>query len=301
MMTTTTPTDADLSERIIQAHERLVTQEPFTVKISGKPVTLTPHPAALTFPVLPFADFQALAEDVHRNGFTSEVVLTEDNQILEGRHRVAVASALGLSLGISWGEKHRTLKRVLFHGTDDEARTLVTSSNLLRRHLTAAQRALTVAQLYMAEATRQAEAAMKAGTKSSAGRRKAVDIAAALSGGLTNASAVRDILPVLEAPLTTAKVMTGKITSISAAAREAEAEIEAAKPRSRRKAAPTKVPTTTASAALSAIDTKAQALRDAVDDDRLGKTDRKDLLSKVTEVRDLLATIEEKLAAGSDA
>jgi hypothetical protein len=82
---------------------------------------LVPHPVALLFPALPPADYEALKEDIRRNG-VKVPILVHGGQILDGRHRYQACRELGIRcLVIEWNGHDPWLE--------------VQSRNLIRRHL----------------------------------------------------------------------------------------------------------------------------------------------------------------------
>ncbi len=91
------------------------------------------HPLADIFPMLPYDELQALADDIAANGLHEPVVLFE-GAILDGRNRYAACIAAGLPCEFSE-----------YTGTDPLA--YVVSLNLKRRHLNESQRAMVAARL----------------------------------------------------------------------------------------------------------------------------------------------------------
>jgi ParB-like chromosome segregation protein Spo0J len=82
---------------------------------------LVPHPVALLFPTLPPADYEALKEDIRRNG-VKVPILVHGGQILDGRHRYQACRELGIRcLVLEWNGHDPWLE--------------VQSRNLIRRHL----------------------------------------------------------------------------------------------------------------------------------------------------------------------
>ena len=87
------------------------------------------HPACLLFPRLSDAELHALADDIKRNGLLNPIV-TLDGQILDGRNRLAACHIAGIKPRfIQWTGSGSPLAWVV-------------STNLVRRHLTASQRAV---------------------------------------------------------------------------------------------------------------------------------------------------------------
>jgi ParB-like nuclease family protein len=82
---------------------------------------LVPHPVALLFPELPSADYEALKEDIRKNG-VKVPILVHGGQILDGRHRYRACRELGIRcLVTEWNGHDPWLE--------------VQSRNLVRRHL----------------------------------------------------------------------------------------------------------------------------------------------------------------------
>jgi len=86
------------------------------------------HPACKLFPRLPDDELQALADDIAANGLKNAIV-TLDGKILDGRNRLAACELANVEPRFT-----------VFDGDDPIA--WVVSQNLLRRHLTASQKAV---------------------------------------------------------------------------------------------------------------------------------------------------------------
>jgi len=127
-----------------------------------------------------------MAEDIKVHGVKMPVIVY-DGQILDGRHRVALASVLRKPIVVNE-----------FKGTEEQARDEVVSLNVARRHLTMAQRVLIVRELFLPQAKIEAEkrrnqaAGKPQGTKSVSAEvreqtenAKAAEIAAAIRDFLT--------------------------------------------------------------------------------------------------------------------
>lgn len=78
------------------------------------------------------SELDALTADVEAHG-QRQPILVYDGQVLDGWHRYQACQRLGLEPRVE-----------TFRGGEDEARRLVLSANLHRRHLTASQRAVAV-------------------------------------------------------------------------------------------------------------------------------------------------------------
>jgi hypothetical protein len=204
----------------------------FYVQVGAREKQYKLHPLARVIPQVSEQDFLDLAEDVKTHGVRVPIVLYDD-QVLDGRHRVALASALKLPVRVD-----------VFKGTEDEAREHVVSLNVMRRHLTVAQRGLIARELFMPQAT------IEAGERKEAGRRKggeahllertdaltnsetakATEIAAKRSSGLATARTIETMAPVDNAPKTRQRIRSGEITSAKAARKEAIKETGSGEP-----------------------------------------------------------------------
>jgi hypothetical protein len=91
------------------------------------------HPAANFLPELSSAEFQELRDDIKARGLL-EPILVKDGHVIDGRHRLRACEQLGIE---------PTLQE--YEGTDCIAE--IVSRNLLRRHLTAKERAEIAAKL----------------------------------------------------------------------------------------------------------------------------------------------------------
>ena len=95
---------------------------------------LTFHPACLLFPRLPKDELNALAADIKANGLRNSVVRYH-GQILDGRNRLAACKIAKVKpTFIEW------------NGTGSPTEWVI-SENLIRRHLSASQRAVIAADL----------------------------------------------------------------------------------------------------------------------------------------------------------
>lgn len=131
------------------------------------------HPACLLFPRLSDDELQALAEDIRHNGLLTPIV-TLDDQILDGRNRLAACKIAGV--------------KPRFVEWDGEGSPLawVVATNLMRRHLTASQRAVVAFDLLP-----MLEAEAKERQRQSPGRGKKVAKELATSSGKASQIAAR--------------------------------------------------------------------------------------------------------------
>ncbi len=95
--------------------------------------TLRPHPLADELPAMSELEYEALKQDIGRNGLRQPIVLFE-GRILDGRHRHRACVELGIDLRPASFEE--------FRGTEADARRRVASANLMRRHLSKSQKAM---------------------------------------------------------------------------------------------------------------------------------------------------------------
>jgi len=91
------------------------------------------HSLAKSFPAMLMDEAAALERDIQANKQRQPIVLFE-GKILDGRHRYAVCTKLGIEPTFT-----------TFEGTEVEAKALVLSLNVHRRHLTFAQKEAIVA------------------------------------------------------------------------------------------------------------------------------------------------------------
>lgn len=92
------------------------------------------HPACLLFPRLSDDELRTLAEDIRQNGLLNPIV-TLDGAILDGRNRLAACRVAGVT------------PRFVEWGGDGSPLAWVVAVNLVRRHLTACQRAVVAFEL----------------------------------------------------------------------------------------------------------------------------------------------------------
>jgi hypothetical protein len=243
------------------AYGRLKTGAAFSVQVesargSVKERRLKQHPLSLLFPLMPEKEFVNLVDDVRENGIQVPIHVLDD-EILDGRHRAAVAVAIDVPIRVAE-----------FTGSEDDARRLVISTNLKRRHLTTVQRTVLAEELFMDDAKKvaaeshreasdrgrdsrwgtappavpqppeggrggkstappavdhpEAEASPPPpATKPKKRGKTAAQIAAEMSDGMATARNIEMVAPVKDAPKTRAKVMAGEIKTVPAARREA--------------------------------------------------------------------------------
>jgi hypothetical protein len=92
------------------------------------------HPAATVFPALDPAEYEALRDDVKRNGVIEPIFVDAKGRVLDGRHRLRAAHEAG-----------RPCAALVYDGPDPVE--FVLSMNLHRRHLTEGQRAMIAERL----------------------------------------------------------------------------------------------------------------------------------------------------------
>jgi site-specific DNA-methyltransferase (adenine-specific) len=131
------------------------------------------HPACLLFPRLNDDDLQSLADDIRLNGLLNPIV-TLGGQILDGRNRLAACKIAGV--------------KPKFVEWDGEGSPLawVVATNLVRRHLTASQRAVVAFDMLP-----MLEAEAKERQRQSPGRGKTVTKEVTSSSGKASQIAAR--------------------------------------------------------------------------------------------------------------
>lgn len=232
----TTDENAEDEQRALRAvYNDLAVDRSFYVVVQrgggkAKEARLRLHPLARAIPQIPEKQFLELAADIKRNGVEVPIVLY-DGQVLDGRHRTAVASALRLPVRVTE-----------VSGDEARARARIVSLNINRRMLTSAQRASIVRQLFLPEAKEQAKERLEKGRQTGGGDRKseeyrssaelrssgrgaesikAAEIAVRESGSLATVRSVEAIAPLDHAPKTQARVDKGEIKTVADARREA--------------------------------------------------------------------------------
>ncbi len=99
---------------------------------------LTPHPHALLLPALTDEEYAALKADIEQHGILYPIIVDENNQVLDGVHRLRIASELSIELP---QVQHTGL-------SEDRKLHLAVGLNLRRRHLDADRRRELVRKLH---------------------------------------------------------------------------------------------------------------------------------------------------------
>lgn len=168
--------------------------------------TLREHPEADLVPTMPASEFQALLEDIRRRGILEPLHVQFDGTVLDGRHRLRAARALGLE----------QVPVVLVRLQDETPVSYMLRAALLRRHLTDDQKAI------IAEGLRQAlsreavvEAARVGGQNGGRGRARSLDS----DSGTVPESLLQDRPPVAPEPVRERKAPPPRDTRREAAER----------------------------------------------------------------------------------
>jgi hypothetical protein len=227
--------EKDEERALRAAYNDLSEDRPFYVTVMGakggtKERGMRLHPLARAIPQISEKEFTELAADIKRNGVELPVVVW-NGAVLDGRHRIAAAAALGVPVRVSEVD-----------GDEARARARVLSLNVNRRHLTSAQRASIVRQLFLPDAREKAKERVERARKgkledqlASAKVRepkdldkfesaKAAEIAVRESGGLATVRSVEALKDLDVAPQTQARVDKGEIKTVADARREARKE-----------------------------------------------------------------------------
>jgi ParB-like chromosome segregation protein Spo0J len=93
------------------------------------------HPAADLFPLMSEEELRALADDIKKNGQHIPILRTSEGEILDGRNRLAACNLVGIE---------PDFREV----NGDDPLALVVSMNILRRNLTAGQKAIAAAEAW---------------------------------------------------------------------------------------------------------------------------------------------------------
>ena len=178
------------------------------------------HPLARAIPQMSVQEFLDLGQTVKEKGVRVPIVLY-NGQVLDGRHRVAIAAALRVPVRVEE-----------FTGDDTDALDEVMFLNLHRRHLSIAQRALIVGERYLPQAKAEVKVGRPEGTNKlppTGGNFQrddnAIQIAAKRSNGLASARTLQRMEPVWEAPKTRERIRSGEITNATDARRAALKEL----------------------------------------------------------------------------
>lgn len=98
------------------------------------------HPVAALFPMLANDELVELANDIGERGLLQPIVLDADGRVLDGRNRLAACEMAAVEPTF-----------ITYEGDDPAGYAL--SVNIARRHMTASQRAITVARAVRVEGT----------------------------------------------------------------------------------------------------------------------------------------------------
>ena len=174
------------------------------------------HPYARLVPVIVTGDLDRLISDIRANGVNEPLIMFE-NQVLDGRNRLAVASVLGIPVQLT-----------RFDGDDDAAKAFVWSANAARRHLSTPQLALAAERFgFIAAAKAQAgqQHPNPDGSSPYAGAAPWAHIAAKKVGAISARTLERfQEARIPEAPDTMRRIDTGEIRRVDVAVKEAVAE-----------------------------------------------------------------------------
>lgn len=290
--------EEDKRQALRAVYNDLNAERAFSVTIAGargaaKEQRLHLHPLAHAIPQVTWKEFEEFAGDIKRHGVRNPITIF-DGRVLDGRHRLAVASALKLPLRV-----------VEFEGDQIAARDEVISQNVQRRHLTMAQRGLIVREFFLPDAKEQAKEQQRehGGTAPNTPRTnalsvpesaKAAEIAALQANGLATARTIETMAPVDDAPKTKERIRSGEIKSAAEARREALKETGSPEPENMAALQPL-----SAFANLGHAAYKIRSACDAIQRGNRGPegvTEEK-LIGRINEVRALLDRAEELLTA----
>jgi hypothetical protein len=254
------------------------------------------HPLARAIPQMSEKEFLDTAEDIKTNGVELPIVVY-NGQVLDGRHRLAIASTLGLPVRVTEVD-----------GDDARARARVMSLNVTRRMLTSAQRALIVRQLFLPEAKENAKERQQlsggdktgqSGQRSSALTApesiKATQEAVKESGQLANVRSVELLAPVDNAPKTLERIHRGEIETVAEGRREALKETG----RNPEEKLPTLQPRKAWDALGQTLNFAKRAV-EALEEDQRGDTTVEQILQRITEIRAHLDRAEELIGGDGD-
>ena len=223
--------DDDEPEPAASENERLHAaythpEDSYTVSVIGATRTrYTVHPLALAMPLMSEQEFMELADDAEAHGVKVPLQVT-GTQVIDGRHRLIIASVLDLPVRVEE-----------FTGTEDQARFHIISLNVVRRHLTDAQRTLIARDLFLPDAEAEAKTRLEEGrrrggaehalapTGAQANRApKASQIAAERSHSLASSRSIERLASVDDAPHTQERIRRGEIKTVARAEREGQKE-----------------------------------------------------------------------------
>lgn len=164
------------------------------MQTSSTATTYRVHPLADLLPRMTDLEFSELCVDIELHGQREPAIVYRDDGellLLDGRHRARACEALGIPL-----------RTTTFEGTEDEARALVLSLNVHRRHLTPSQRSLVAGALAQRAVGRPAKAATLpdiGATTSEAARAAGVSERTARDGALVVRSAPSEMVQAVAA------------------------------------------------------------------------------------------------------
>jgi ParB-like chromosome segregation protein Spo0J len=170
--------------------------------------TLQIHPAADWLPQLPESEYAELRDDIQKHGLL-EAILVKNGFIIDGRHRYRACLDLGTEPQTE-------------EFPHDDILGVILSRNILRRHLTADQRAMLFAKLLGGKLSDEALARKKSGVANlstesvrRSGGRTVEKVAAAAKVGRDKAATAIDV--VKHAPELAPAVASGKMKLADAA------------------------------------------------------------------------------------
>lgn len=265
--------------------------------------TLQVHPLAFAIPPMTASEQEQVRADIAEHGVRMPLTLYPDTtdkttrhtpklKVLDGRHRLQFASALGKSVRVE-----------VFDGSEQEAREFVWSMNVARRHLaTTAQRNLAAAITFEQQARAEAKKAQIDGAKegkkvrgispepngsNSEGKtwpERAAEMAGGKEAGVT-ADGIKHMAEVAKAPETVEAVKAGKVKTVASAHRAARAE---------RKLPPTTTPvrtwSTTVRAELGRMRSHGEAVLQELDLP-IGMTTPHELADLINEIEQIVAQV----------
>ena len=112
------------------------------------------HAAAAIFPMLPEDELAELAADIKANGLIHPIVIDADGALIDGRNRMAACRMAGVEPRFT-----------SLNGRDPI--TYILSANINRRNLTAGQRAMAAAKLFLENNRNQTQAGSLSGVSQS--------------------------------------------------------------------------------------------------------------------------------------